>query len=124
MTLKELITKLNEDAGEGTFNMTDLRLDGSGDLWIYDPDELSGSDLCRQTGNGEVVLYEDWAYGNDPDEVAENALKMEYPNAELSHDQFYWRIDIHTGLGDSLYPLEDFTLLEAVNDLLFRLYEE
>jgi len=59
MRLTELLKSINEEYNTD-FGVGDLKLDEDYDLWLYDPEQKTGIDLCRDTGNGWVIVYEDW----------------------------------------------------------------
>ena len=37
-------------------------------------------------------------------------------NVSISEDEKYWYIDFNTGLGEGMYPKEDCTLEQAIDD--------
>ena len=37
-------------------------------------------------------------------------------NVSIHEDEKYWYIDFNTGLGEGMYPKEDFTLEQAIDD--------
>lgn len=44
----------------GYFSIEDegIAIDSEGDIWIYDPENKTGHNLCRDTGEGWVIVYE------------------------------------------------------------------
>jgi len=111
MKLTELLEKINE--GKDTFEVSDLRLDEDGDLWLYDPEQKTSYNLCRDAGRGWVIVYEDWG-------TAEESLFNEFPNTFISIDDENIRVDLGTGLGESLYPRSDWNMTEIFNHLMFE----
>lgn len=37
-------------------------------------------------------------------------------NVSIHEDEKYWYIDFNTGLGEGIYPKEDYTLEQAIDD--------
>lgn len=37
-------------------------------------------------------------------------------NVSIREDEKYWYVDFNTGLGEGIYPKEDFTLEKAIED--------
>ena len=37
-------------------------------------------------------------------------------NVSIHEDEKYWYIDFNTGLGEGMYPKEDFSLEQAIDD--------
>ncbi len=105
----------------GDLDMSCLKLDEDGDLWLFDFPQKTNFNLGRQ-GDGWVIIAEEWVSKDN----LFRAVEIEYPNATLIapksilEEDPYYRVDLGTGLGESLYPIYEWDLIDIVNDILFK----
>lgn len=58
-----------------------------------------------------------------PEEAIIEWYLPEYPNAIIMQDEYFYSVNLRTGLGAGIYPKSDFTLEQAIHDQI-HLYDE
>ena len=106
------------------FNITDENAFESSDAFCDMPEEWDAS--LEYGGNGYYITCDDAAeeplgellksenVGHEKMDVSER--EYDGHNVTIAESSQYYYIDFNTGLGDGIYPKEDWTLEDALDD--------